>query len=83
MVATNGFLKPQKLTLMDGRMVLVLDPSVMDELKFDINTLLDVSVENGRMLIARASEQPKIPTLAESLERVNAQYSRALKKLAE
>ena len=74
----------KKLTQHGDSLVLVLDRTILDLVKIDADTPLEISTDDGRRLIispVRDSQREK--KLREALAHVNRKHGKALKRLAE
>jgi antitoxin component of MazEF toxin-antitoxin module len=73
----------KKLTRHGNSLALVIDRAVLDLLKVDSETLLDISTDGEVLVIAPVRDPKRQKKFKAALERVNRRYGRTLKKLAE
>jgi antitoxin component of MazEF toxin-antitoxin module len=73
----------KKLTRHGNSLALVIDRAVLDLLKVDSETLLDISTDGEVLVIAPVRDRKRQKKFKSALERVNRRYGRTLKKLAE
>ncbi|HET6880474.1 MAG TPA: hypothetical protein VFI31_09985 [Pirellulales bacterium] len=70
----------QKLTKHGDNWALILDKPVLDLLKIDPETPLEISTDGQTLVVTPAGRQERFQA---ALEKTNRQYSQALKRLAE
>ena len=73
----------KKLTKHGNSMALVIDRSILDLLKIDNDTPLEISTDGSVLTISPVRDAERALKLKTALEKVNKRYSNALKKLAE
>ena len=73
----------KKLTKHGNSMALVIDRSVLDLLKIDTDTPVEVSTDGNVLIIAPVRDESRAAKFKEALDKTNRRYGRALKKLAE
>jgi len=73
----------KKLTKHGNSMALVIDRSILDLLKIDNDTPLEISTDGSVLTISPVRDVERTLKLKTALEKVNKRYSNALKKLAE
>ena len=72
------------LTKTGNSFALVLDRGVLDLVKIDPETPLEISTDDGRRLILSPVTDPKrLRRFQEALERTNRRHAKTLKRLAE
>ena len=64
-------------------MALVIERSVLDLLKIDTDTPVEVSTDGNVLIIAPVRDESRAAKFKEALDKTNRRYGRALKKLAE
>jgi antitoxin MazE len=72
-----------KLCRHGNSLVLVIDRAVLDLLKIDENTALDVTTDGESLVVAPVRSQKCRAQFEQALVRSNARYGKALKRLAE
>jgi len=73
----------KKLTRHGNSLALVIDKGVLDLLKIDDETLLDISTDGTLLLISPVSDEKRRLQFQEAVEKANTKYGRALKRLAD
>ena len=73
----------KKLTKHGNSMALVIERSVLDLLKIDNDTPVEVSTDGNVLIIAPVRDESRAAQFREALDKTNRRYGRALKKLAE
>jgi antitoxin MazE len=73
----------KKLTKHGNSMALVIERSVLDLLKIDNDTPVEVSTDGNVLIIAPVRDESRTAKFRESLDKTNRKYGRALKKLAD
>jgi len=73
----------KKLTKHGNSMALVIERSVLDLLKIDNDTPVEISTDGNVLIVAPVQDEARAAKFREALERTNRKYGRALKKLAE
>jgi len=71
------------LTKHGNSLALVIDRAVLDLLKINSETPLDISTDGHVLVITPVRDQERQEKFKEALESVNQRYGRALKRLAE
>ncbi|NUM54599.1 MAG: AbrB/MazE/SpoVT family DNA-binding domain-containing protein [Candidatus Hydrogenedentes bacterium] len=73
----------KKLTKHGNSLALVIDKPILDLLKIDANTPLEVSTDGDMLLIRPQRRARANKKLKEALDWTNARYGKALKRLTE
>ena len=73
----------KKLTKHGNSLALVIEKPILDLLKIDANTLLDVSTDGDVLVVKPQRSARANKKLKEALDWTNAPYGKALKRLAE
>ncbi len=73
----------KKLTKHGNSLALVIDRSVLDLLKIDADTPLDISTDGEILIVAPIHDEKRRKKFDKALEAANRRYGRALKKLAD
>jgi antitoxin MazE len=73
----------KKMTKHGNSLALVIDRAVLDLLKIDGETPLDISTDGQVLIIAPVRDQKQQEKFQTALAAMNRRYGRALKKLAE
>jgi len=73
----------KKLTKHGNSLALVIDRSVLDLLKIDRETPLDVSTDGQVLIISPVRDDKRREKFEKALESANRKYGRALERLAE
>lgn len=63
--------------------VLGIDQSLLDELEITEDTLLEITAEDGKLIIQPAEDQIDDVEFQAALEETNRKYARALQRLAD
>jgi antitoxin component of MazEF toxin-antitoxin module len=71
------------LTKVGNSLALVIDKPILDLLKIDADTPLEVSTHDGKSLTIVPVDRDRAARFAGALEKVNRKHGRALRKLAE
>lgn len=71
------------LTKHGNSLALIIDRAVLDLLKIDADTPLDISTDGQVLVITPIRDQDHQDKFKKALETVNRRYGRALKRLAE
>ena len=71
------------LTKHGNSLALVIDRPILDLLKIDADTPLDISTDGEVLIISPVRDAAHLERLEKALKKVNRQYGRALKRLAE
>ena len=73
----------KKLTKHGNSLALVIDRAVLDLLKIDSETPLDISTDGQVLVITPVQDPERKEKFKTALDSVNRRYGRALKRLAE
>lgn len=73
----------KKLTRHGNSLALVIDRSILDLLKIDNDTPVEVSTDGNVLIISPVRDEARIAKFKEALVKTNRKYGRALKRLAE
>jgi len=73
----------KRLTKHGNSMALVIDRSVLDLLKIDAGTPLEVSTDGSVLIVSPVRDEALASRFREALDNANRKYGRALKRLAE
>lgn len=73
----------KKLTKHGNSLALVIDRPVLDLLKIDADTPLDISTDGARLIIAPASPASRKQKFDRAQERAHQRYGKTFEKLAE
>jgi antitoxin MazE len=73
----------KKLTKHGNSMALVIERSVLDLLKINADTPLEVSTDGNVLTISPVRDEARVTKFREALEETNRKYGRALKNLAQ
>ena len=73
----------KKLTKHGHSLALVIDRSVLDLLKIDADTSLDISTDGQVLIISPIRDEDHRQKFEQALEKANLKYGRMLKRLAE
>lgn len=73
----------KRLTRHGNSLALVIDRSVLDLLKIDNGTPLEVTTDGSVLVVSPIRDEPRATKLKQALEETNRKYGRALKRLAE
>ena len=73
----------KKLTKHGNSLALVIDRSVLDLLKIDRETPLDISTDGQALIISPVRDVERLDRFQKALESANRKYGRALERLAE
>lgn len=73
----------KKLTKHGNSMALIIDRSVLDLLKIDNDTPLEVTTDGKALIVTPVKDKERAARFREALESTNRRYGRALKRLAE
>lgn len=72
----------KKLTKHGNSLALVIDRPVLDLLKIDADTPLDISTDGARLIIAPASPASRKQKFDQAQERAHQRYGKTFEKLA-
>lgn len=72
----------KRLTKHGNSMALIIDRSVLDLLKIDDETPLEISTDGNVLVVSPVRDEERVARFREALEKVNRRYGRALKRLA-
>ena len=73
----------KKLTKHGNSLALVIERSVLDLLKIDADTALDISTDGQVLIITPIRNEDQSKKFLDALEKTNQKYGRMLKRLAE
>jgi antitoxin MazE len=73
----------KRLTKHGNSLALVIDRAVLDLLKIDSETPLDISTDGQVLVIAPVRDEAHQEKFRQALQTVNRKYGRALRRLAE
>ena len=73
----------KKLTKHGNSLALVIDRPVLDLLKIDSDTPLEITTDGEVMIISPVRDPKRVKKFEKALKSVNKRYGRALKRLAE
>ena len=83
MVDQRGKNMIKKLTKHGNSLALVIDRAVLDLLKIDADTPLDISTDGQVLVITPVQDEARQEIFRNALRSANRKYNRALKRLAE
>ena len=73
----------KKLTRHGNSLALVIDKPILDLLKIDADTPLEITTNGDELVVKPQRDGKREKKFRESLEKTNEQFGRMLKKLAE
>ncbi len=73
----------KNLTKHGNSLALVIDRAILDLLKIDADTPLDISTDGQVLIISPVRDSERQKRFKKALERTNRRYGKALKKLAD
>jgi antitoxin component of MazEF toxin-antitoxin module len=73
----------KKLTKHGNSLAVVIDRAILDLLKIDVDTPLDISTDGQVLVISPVRDEAHRDKFIKALESANRKYGRALKRLAE
>jgi antitoxin MazE len=73
----------KKLTRHGNSLALVIDKGVLELLNIDDKTPLEITTDGSILLISPVRDEKRKRQFQEAVEKTNAKYGRALKRLAE
>ena len=73
----------KKLTKHGNSLALVIDRAVLDLLKIDINTPLDISTDGQVLIVTPVRDESHKQRFQQALDTVNTKYGNTLRRLAE
>jgi antitoxin MazE len=73
----------KKLTKHGNSTALVIERSVLNLLKIDVDTPVEVSTDGKVLIISPVRDKARAAKFKEALEKTNRKYGRALKRLAQ
>jgi len=73
----------KRLTKHGNSLALVIDRPILELLKIDVDTPLDISTDGQVLIISPVRDAEHQNRFEKALEKVNRKYGRALKRLAE
>jgi antitoxin MazE len=71
------------LTKHGNSLALIIDRPILDLLKIEADTPLEISTDGTRLIVSPGTPTPRQKAFASALKKTNQKYSPALKKLAE
>ena len=71
------------LTSHGNSAALIIDKALLDILKIDMDTLLEIVTDGENLIISPVRDGAQNQRVAQALEKVNARHSKTLKSLAE
>jgi antitoxin component of MazEF toxin-antitoxin module len=72
----------KKLTKHGNSAALIIDKAVLELLKIDMNTPLDISADEGVLMVSPVRDEERRRKLQEAVEDIDRRFGRALKRLA-
>jgi antitoxin MazE len=73
----------KKLCKHGNSLALVIDRSILDLLKIDEETPLDISTDGAALVVAPVTDDARRKKFEQALETTNRRYGKALRRLAE
>jgi len=73
----------KKLTRHGNSLALVIDRPILDLLKIDTETQLDITTDGHRLIVAPAEQSGRRRKFDEAQRKAHSRYGKAFKKLAE
>ncbi|MEW6202333.1 MAG: AbrB/MazE/SpoVT family DNA-binding domain-containing protein [bacterium] len=73
----------KKLTAHGNSAALIIDKPVLELLKIDLKTPLEITTDGKNLIISPATDKGRRKRLKDALAKVNARHGGVLKKLAE
>lgn len=73
----------KKLSKHGNSLALVIDRSILELLRIDEHTSLEVSTDGSALLVAPVSDKRRVKRFQQALASTNKRYGKALKRLAE
>jgi len=73
----------KRLTRHGNSMALVIDRSVLDLLKIDNDTPLEITTDGSVLIVSPVRDKARVALFREALGNANRRYGRALKRLAD
>jgi antitoxin MazE len=73
----------KRLTKHGNSLALVIDRAILDLLKIDVETPLDISTDGQVLIISPVQDEERREQFKKSLDSTNKKYGRMLKRLAE
>lgn len=73
----------KRLTKHGNSLALVIDRSVLDLLRIDNETPLEITTDGSVLIVSPVRNEERVARFRQALENTNRRYGRALKKLAE
>ena len=70
------------LTKHGNSFALIIDKPILELLKFDPDSPLELSTDGTTLMVRRASADSRAARVGKSLDRVNAKHGKALRRLA-
>lgn len=72
----------KKLTKHGNSMALILDKAILELLKIEESTQLEITTDGKSLNISPVHDEKRLKKLQKSLDKVNKKYGNALKKMA-
>ena len=73
----------KKLTRHGNSAALIIERAVLDLLKIDIDTPLEITTDGEVLIVSPVRDEQRRKRFEEALQKTNRKYGRALKRLAE
>jgi antitoxin component of MazEF toxin-antitoxin module len=73
----------KKLTKHGNSLAIIIDRAILNLLKIDVNTPLEISTDGQVLVISPVQDDAHHDKFTKALESANRKYGRALKRLAE
>ena len=73
----------KKMVTHGNSAALIIDKPILEMLKIDMDTLLEISTDGTNLIISPVRDKNREKKFRAALEKVNKRHSRTLKKLAE
>jgi len=73
----------KKLTKHGNSLAIVIDRAILDLLKIDVDTPLDISTDGQVLIISPVRDETHNKKFRQALKSANRKYGRALRRLAE
>lgn len=73
----------KKLSKHGNSLALVIDRSILELLKFDEDTPLEISTDGSSLIVAPAADEKRKKKFSAALASTNKRYGKALRRLAE
>jgi antitoxin MazE len=73
----------KKLTRHGNSSALVIDRAILDLLKIDLDTPLEISTDGRRLVVEPLADNPRRKRFEQAAEKTHRRFSKVFKKLAE